>query len=48
VLAEVPQARDAATTAAWIAAAMRGEVPIPPSISAQVAQCLHVARALRS
>ncbi|SFD77548.1 DNA-binding protein YbiB [Massilia yuzhufengensis] len=48
VLAEVPEARDAATTAAWIAAALRGDVPIPPSIAAQAAQCLRVARALRS
>ncbi|MGH8853253.1 MAG: DNA-binding protein YbiB [Telluria sp.] len=47
-LAEVPEARDAATTAAWIAAALRGEVPIPPSIAAQAAHCLRVARALRS
>jgi anthranilate phosphoribosyltransferase len=48
VLAEVPEARDAATTAAWIAAALRGEVPIPPSITAQAAQCMRVARALRA
>jgi anthranilate phosphoribosyltransferase len=48
LLAEVPEARDAATTAAWIAAALRGEVPIPPPILAQVAHCVQVARALRS
>ncbi len=47
-LAEVPEARDAATTAAWIAAALRGEVAIPPSIAAQAAHCMRVARALRS
>ncbi|MDB5791884.1 MAG: glycosyl transferase [Massilia sp.] len=47
-LAEVPQARDAAATAAWIAAALRGEVPVPPSITAQVAACVRAARALRS
>ena len=46
-LAEVPDARDAATTAAWIAAALRGEVPIPPPIAAQADHCLRVARALR-
>ena len=46
-LAVVPDARDAATTAAWIAAALRGEVPIPRPITVQVAQCLQVARALR-
>ncbi|QOY93892.1 DNA-binding protein YbiB [Massilia sp. UMI-21] len=47
LLAEVPPARDASSTAAWIAAALRGEVPVPPPIAAQVAHCLHVARALR-
>jgi anthranilate phosphoribosyltransferase len=47
-LAEVPEARDAATTAAWIAAALRGEAPIPRPITAQVAHCVRVARALRS
>ncbi len=47
-LAEVPEARDAATTAAWIAAVLRGEAPVPRPIAAQVAQCLRVARALRS
>jgi len=47
LLAEVPDARDAATTAAWIAAALRGEVPVPAPIVAQVAHCVQVARALR-
>ncbi len=47
LLAEVPEARDAATTAAWIAAALRGDVPIPPPITAQVEHCLRVARSLR-
>jgi anthranilate phosphoribosyltransferase len=32
----LPEARDAATTAAWIQAAMRGEVPVPQAISRQV------------
>lgn len=48
VLAEVPEARDAAATAAWIAAALRGQVPVPPSITAQVAACVRAARALRA
>ena len=47
-LAEVPEARDAAATAAWIARALQGEVPVPPSINAQVAACVRTARALRS
>jgi anthranilate phosphoribosyltransferase len=47
-LAEVPDGRDAATTAAWIAAALRGDVPVPPSISAQVAHCADVSRAIRA
>jgi anthranilate phosphoribosyltransferase len=47
-LAEVPPARDAATTAAWIGAALRGEAPVPPSITGQVAQCLRVSKALRA
>lgn len=46
-LAELPESRDAATTAAWIAAALRGEVPVPAPIAAQAAHCLRVARALR-
>lgn len=48
LLAEVPEARDAAATAAWIARALRGEVPVPPSILAQVAACVRAARALRA
>jgi anthranilate phosphoribosyltransferase len=47
-LAEVPEARDAAATATWIARALRGEVPVPASISAQVAACVRTARALRT
>ncbi|MFX1735822.1 DNA-binding protein YbiB [Paraburkholderia sp. A1RI_3L] len=34
--AELPEARDAATTAAWIEAVMRGEAPVPPAIQRQV------------
>ena len=47
-LAEVPAERDAATTARWISHALRGEVPIPASISAQVAQCLLTSKALQA
>lgn len=47
-LAEAPAARDAHSTAAWIAQALRGEVPVPQPILEQVAQCAKVAKALRS
>lgn len=47
-LSEVPDGRDAATTAAWIAQALKGEVPVPSSISAQVAHCVEVSRAIRA
>ena len=43
-LPHLPAERDAATTAAWIAAVLRGEVPVPPSIAEQVAQCLMASR----
>ena len=46
--AQLPEARDATTTAAWIAAALRGDVPVPPSITEQVAQCLLVSKQLQS
>ena len=46
-LSDVPDGRDAATTAAWIGAALRGEVPVPASITTQVAHCAEVARAIR-
>ena len=45
-LAQVPEASDAATTADWIARALRGEVPVPASITSQVAQCLLVSKEL--
>ena len=48
VLAAIPEARDAAATAAWIAGALRGEVPVPPSIAAQVDACVQAARGLRA
>ncbi|HAT33355.1 MAG TPA: DNA-binding protein YbiB [Janthinobacterium sp.] len=44
----LPAERDAATTAAWIAKVLRGEVPVPPSIAEQVAQCLQASKALRA
>jgi len=44
----VPDTRDAAATAAWIARAIAGEVPVPRPILAQVARCVQVARALRT
>ena len=47
-LAIVPDGRDAATTAAWIGAALRGEVPVPPSIATQVAYCVEVSRKIRA
>ena len=47
-LAQVPEGRDAASTAAWIARALRGEVPVPASIGAQVAQCLLVSKQLNA
>ncbi|MFL6659323.1 MAG: DNA-binding protein YbiB [Massilia sp.] len=47
-LAAMPEARDAATTAAWITRALNGEVPIPPSIAEQVAQCLLVSKTLQA
>jgi anthranilate phosphoribosyltransferase len=47
-LSDVPDGRDAATTAAWIAKALKGEVPVPASITAQVEHCMQVARAIRA
>ncbi|NHQ93587.1 DNA-binding protein YbiB [Janthinobacterium lividum] len=43
-LPHLPAERDAATTAAWIAAVLRGDVPVPPSIAEQVEQCLTTSR----
>lgn len=40
----LPAERDAATTAAWIEAVLRGEVPVPASIAEQVEQCLAASR----
>ncbi len=46
-LSEVPEARDAAATAAWIRAALAGEVPVPVSIANQVARVAAAARDVR-
>ena len=46
-LAQLPEARDAATTGAWIASALRGDVPVPASITEQVPQCLLVSKELQ-
>lgn len=47
-LAPMPEARDAASTAGWIARAVRGQVPVPRPIAAQVAQCLAASKAIRA
>jgi anthranilate phosphoribosyltransferase len=44
----LPEDKDAATTAAWIASVLKGDIPVPPSIAEQVAQCLLVSRTLQS
>ena len=46
-LAQMPEGRDAATTALWIGRALRGEVPVPAAITEQVAQCLLVSKSLQ-
>lgn len=43
----LPAQSDAATTAAWIRAALDGREPVPAPIAEQVEHCLHVARLLR-
>ena len=45
-LPPLPASRDAATTAAWIRAALAGEQPVPAPILEQVEQCLTVCRRL--
>ena len=46
-LAEMPSARDAASTAEWIAQALRGDVPVPEPFLEHVQHCLKVAKALK-
>ena len=43
----LPTQSDAASTARWITAALRGEEPVPAPIAEQVEHCLHVAKSLR-
>lgn len=47
-LPPLPAASDAGTTAAWIAEALDGKQPIPVPIVDQVAQCLRIAKAMKS
>jgi anthranilate phosphoribosyltransferase len=44
----LPLERDAQTTATWIRAVLRGDIPVPASIAEQVAQCLLVSKALQA
>ncbi|CAN5208707.1 DNA-binding protein YbiB [soil metagenome] len=44
----MPEGRNAADTASWIAAALRGEQPVPPSIIEQVEHCVRVSRDVQS
>ncbi|QGZ39584.1 anthranilate phosphoribosyltransferase [Pseudoduganella flava] len=44
----LPEDKSAAATAAWIQSVLRGDTPIPDPIAQQVAQCITVARDLRS
>jgi anthranilate phosphoribosyltransferase len=46
-LSDVPEARDAAATAAWIRQALDGDVPVPVSIANQVARVAAAARDVR-
>ncbi len=45
---ELPTAIDAPTTAAWIAAALAGKVPIPKPVLNQLACCMHATRRLNA
>ena len=47
-LPPLPSTRDAAGTAAWIQAALRGEQPVPAPIAEQVEHCLFVSKRLRT
>ncbi|MFA9217902.1 MAG: DNA-binding protein YbiB [Sphingomonadaceae bacterium] len=44
----LPEDKDAASTARWIRAVLAGEIPVPPPIAEQVAQCLLVAHTLQT
>jgi hypothetical protein len=41
---DLPDARDAATTAAWIDAVLRGEAPVPSALERQVELIADVAK----
>lgn len=43
----LPESRDAATTAAWTDAVLRGEVPVPDTVARQVATIVQIARIAR-
>ena len=43
-LPDLPEGRDAVTTAAWISEVLAGQRPIPESIQEQVAHCVTVAQ----
>ena len=45
-LPDLPEGRDAATTAAWIADVLDGRRPVPESIAEQVGHCVEVAAAI--
>ena len=45
-LPALPEDKSAESTAAWIQAVLRGEIPVPDSIAQQVAHCKEVARSL--
>ena len=47
-LPPLPHQRDAATTARWIEAALKGGQPVPEPIAQQVEHCLHVAKRLQA
>ncbi|MBP0598789.1 DNA-binding protein YbiB [Herbaspirillum sp. LeCh32-8] len=46
-LPDLPEGRDAATTAAWIAEVLDGRRPVPEAIAEQVDHCVNVAAAIR-
>ncbi|MBA5735394.1 DNA-binding protein YbiB, partial [Escherichia coli] len=43
----LPESRDAATTAAWTDAVLRGEVPVPDTVARQVTTIVQIARIAR-
>jgi len=46
-LPDLPEGRDAETTAAWIAEVLDGKRPVPESIAEQVGHCVEVAAAIK-